>query len=556
MEHTDVKAGTAVAEPSTPTKTKQDKPKFKSPKKKSKWLKRIIILAVIVVVGIFIFRACSSGTKITSTGNYLSENTSMQDLTISVSGTGTIQPINSYKVTTLVKGEILSAPFEEGQTIHKDDLLFQIDTKDLEASIKQAELSLQQAQLNYNNLQKSAKDAKLTSNASGIISKLYVDAGDNVTVGQQIADILDRSTMKLKVPFHSVDAATLSLGQSASVVVDGTAQVLTGSVTDISALDEVGAGGTLTRTVTVSVSNPGVITDASTGTASVGSLTCAASGPFEYASQKTVVAKTSGELATLSVKEGDSVSDGQKIGTFDADNITTQIENSRLGVESAKLSLQTARDNLENYAITSTIDGTVIEKNLDVGDNIDGTSSLTSAAASYPAIIYDLSSLTFDMSIDELDINKVEVGQKVEITVDALDGKVFTGVVDKVNINGTTTGGATSYPVTVLVDGVPEDLYPGMNVSAKIIVEHVGNVLCVPIDAVERAEGGSVKLPGADAVYSEDGAMLSPGTVETRKVTLGRNNDEYIEIKDGLEEGDLVLVENQSSSAFQMMMGG
>lgn len=559
MEQTQLTQGTAVAEPAAPAK-KEHAPKFKPPKKKRKWVKRLIVLVVIVAIVAFLLKSCMGGTQMAMAGSYLPETVSMQDLTVTVSGTGTISPIHSYKVTTLVRGEILEAPFEEGDTVHKGDVLFRIDASDVETSIEQARLAVQQAQLTYDNLKNSAKDAKLTANASGIISKLYVDEGDNVTAGQQVADILDRSTMKLKVPFHSADAASLSLGQSATVVVDGTAQPITGTVTDISPLEEVGTGGTLTRTVTISVTNPGIITDSSTGTATVGTLSCAASGPFEYAAKKTVVAKTSGELASLPVKEGDSVTDGQTIGSFDADSITTQIENARLNVENAKLTLQSAQDSLENYTITSTIDGTVIEKNLDVGDNIDGTSTTSggntgTTGVSYPAVIYDLSALTFDLPIDELDISKIQVGQEVEITSEALDGKTFTGRVDKININGTTANGVTTYPVTVQVDN-PEGLYPGMNVSAKIIVERSGQALCVPIDTVDRADGGSVKLPGPDAVYDENGTMISPGTIETRKVTLGRNNDEYIEILDGLQEGDIVLKKNESSSAMAMMMGG
>ena len=118
-----------------------------------------------------------------------------------------------------------------------------------------------------------------------------------------------------------------------------------------------------------------------------------------------------------------------------------------------------AQEKLEDYTITSTIDGEVIEKNLDVGDNISGLSN-SGASVTYPAIIYDRSELTFDMDVDEKDISKIQVGQKVEITAGALDDQSFTGVVDKININGTTTSGHTSYPVTVKVEGSPEALYP------------------------------------------------------------------------------------------------
>src|SRR5699024_8479432 len=114
----------------------------------------------------------------------------------------------------------------------------------------------------------------------------------------------------------------------------------------------------------------------------------------------------------------------------------------------------------------------------------------------------DRSQLTFDMDISEQDISQIQVGQQEEITADALDGQTFTGVVDKININGTTTSGNTTYPVTVLVDGSPEELYPGMNVSARVIVEEAGNVLTLPVEAVERGNTVLVALPGC---LDEDG---------------------------------------------------
>ena len=157
------------------------------------------------------------------------------------------------------------------------------------------------------------------------------------------------------------------------------------------------------------------------------------------------------------------------------------------------------------------------------------------------------------LAVDELDIGKVEVGQEVRITADALEGQTFSGVVDKVSINGTTANGATSYPVTIIIEDYG-DLRPGMNVSAQIIGEVVPNALCIPVDAVER--GNTVTVPGPGAL-SEDGLSVVDVTkLETKEVTLGRNDDEYIEVTDGLEEGDVVLISNQASSLMDMMMGG
>ena len=396
----------------------------------------------------------------------------------------------------------------------------------------------------------------MEATATGVITELYVDEGDLVSAGAPIADILDRENMKLVVPFHSADAAGFSLGQAATVTVDGTLETISGAIDAIDATDSVGAGGTLVREVTILVRNPGALTDASQGAASVGTASSAASGTFAYGESKQVVAKTSGELISLTVREGDRVTEDQVIGQFDTTDMDTQIETAALQVQNAELTLKNAQDSLDDYTITSTIDGTVIEKNYDVGDTLD-TSTASATGIAYPAVIYDMSALTFDVSINELDINKIQVGQEVEITADALDGQSFTGRVDKVNINGATANGTTNYPVTVLVDGTPEELKPGMNVSARIIVEDVGSVLCVPVEAVSRGQNGAsmVTVAGPGAV-DENGNVVDPAKLEQREVTIGRNDDTYIEILSGLEEGETVYIfQSVGSSMMDMMMG-
>lgn len=552
MESTDLKQSSPDA--SAPATQAPPKPvKVPMPRKKKKWIKRIIVLVVLIAVVVFLLRSCSGGSTALTSGIYLPSTASTQDLVVSVSGTGAIEPLHSYKVTTLVKGEVLEAPFEEGQTVHKGDLLFRIDSTDVETSIEQAQLSLESARLNYQQLLKnqddSHKNATVEANATGVITKLYVDEGDMVSAGAPIADILDRDNMKLKVPFHSADAAGFYVGQSATVTVDGTMETLPGTIDTIAATDSVGPGGTLVRDITIVVRNPGALTDTSMGTASIGTASSASSGTFAYGESKQVVAKTSGELTSLTVKEGDRVMEDQVMGGFDETDMETQIENAAIQVQNAELTLKNAQDRLEDYSITSTIDGTVIEKNYDVGDTLD-TSNASTTGIAYPAVIYDMSALTFDISVNELDINKIQVGQQVEITADALDGQTFTGVVDRVNINGVTSNGATTYPVTVLVDD-PQSLLPGMNVSARIIVEELPHTLCVPVEAVSRDNTVLVADPGA---LSEDGRTVTDSTkIRTVPVTLGRNGEEYIEITSGLSEGDVVLIESQGSSLMDMM---
>ena len=91
-----------------------------------------------------------------------------------------------------------------------------------------------------------------------------------------------------------------------------------------------------------------------------------------------------------------------------------------------------------------------------------------------------------------------------------------------------------------------------MNVSAKIIVEEAGSVLTLPVEAVERGDTVLVALPGC---LDENGAIFDLSATEERQVTLGRNDDNYIEIVDGLEEGDIVLALSPQGSSIMSAMG-
>ena len=316
--------------------------------------------------------------------------------------------------------------------------------------------------------------------------------------------------------------------------------------------DLVGNGGALVRQVKIRVQNPGALTTSTTATAKVGSIACAGSGTFEANLTQTVVATGSGEVVSLNVSAGSRVSAGQVLATLGGFSAQTSLENASISLQNAQLSLQNAQDALDNYTITAPISGTVIEKNFKAGDTIDNN-SLTAAGGTL-AVLYDMSTLTFEMKIDEKDINKVQVGQEVTITADAVEGVTFSGVVDTVNINGTTVSGQTNYPVTVVIND-PQDLKPGMNVSADIIVERAGTVLCVPVDAVNRGSDKPTVQVAQEGALDENGNVVDPSKLETREVTLGRNDNDNIEITSGLSEGEIVVWVNEVSNPFAAMMG-
>ena len=544
MEMTNTENKPALTEELPASVEQKEKRKLPQKKKKRRWLRRLIVLAVVVsLVGAVVihFKNQQSGQV---SSNYLVATAAKQDLTVSVTGTATLMPADSYQVTTLVSGEVLDAPFAEGDLVQKGDLLFSLDGSDAQNSASSAAIGVEQAQLAY----QQAKEAMYpTAAISGIINELYVKNGDSVTAGSQLAKIITSNDLYVDFQFSSYDAANFYIGQSATIYIGSFADTITGTIAAMSDSSTVSSTGYHLRTVRIKAQNPGMITDEYTATATVAGISCYGSASISLGGATVVYATGSGTVTDLNVMAGDTVTKGKTLCTISSEAIRAQLQNAQLSVQSSQLSSSTAQNNMDNYNIKSPISGTVIEKNYKTGDTVKGMDSGTLA------VVYDLSYLKLEVNVDELDISKVAVGQDVEITANALDGQTFHGTVDKVSINGSTANGVTTYPVTVVIKDFGA-LLPGMNVSVKILGETVKDVLCIPLDAVSR--GNVVLVPQEGAMNADNTGVVNPKLVEEKTITLGRNDSDNIEVTSGLKEGDIVLIENQASNAMAALMGG
>ena len=511
-------------------------------KKKSRRRKLLIGAAVLAAAGWFILRPMLGGKGPVDTGymNYAAER---RDLTVTISGSGALTPADSYNIIGLVSGDVLQADFEEGDLVQKDELLYRIDSSDVEKNIEQAELSLQSAGLSYQAALDGVDNLSPKSHVAGSVTRLYVEQGDEINMGAPIADISDTDTMTLKVNFHASDAERISAGQTAAVIMTETGEHLAGTVVSVSAVTTVGVGGTQLRQVELSVRNPGGISAGASAAAEIGGDYCAQSGLFEPNAATTVFSTASGTVERLSVHEGDRVQKDQVLCTLSGDAVRRQVESAQLGVRSSQLALDNARDLLDNYEIRSPIAGTIVEKNVKAGDKLDA------GRTGVMAVIYDMTYLKLTLDIDELDIGSIRVGQEVSIEADALPGRAFTGVVDRVGVNGAVAAGVTTYPVKVLVRDYQE-LLPGMNVTAEVLIEEARDVLTVPISAVSR--GSTVLI--ADETGKGDPDKGVPAGYRLQEVQTGRSSDEYIEILSGVAEGEQVGVSTATTSLIEQMI--
>ena len=500
-------------------------------KKNWKWLVPVVVVAAAGAVFLI-----GGGNKAASGDVTYAETTPVrQDVSNSLSGTGTLNPANTYTVKSLVDGKILTGGFEEGDKVEEGDVLYTIDSSDASTNLEKASIALQQAQRSYD---KTVDLQYVRAEVDGTVSSLKVAKGDQVTSGQEVAVIRDSSKMLLNLLFPAADAANFSVGQSADVVLDGTFETLKGTVTAVTGTDELSTGNLLVRTVTIRVNNAGGLTTAQAATASINGVSSIASATFAYQAERTLTALASGTVSAINVQEGDAVSKGDILIELTGDDLTESIQSASESLRSAEISMQNQQDNMSNYTITSPISGTIIEKDAKQGDALTSGSTL--------CVIYDLSYLEMVINVDELQIGALSVGQKVQLTADAVSDKTYVGTVTRVSMKGSSSGGTTTYPITIRIDDT-DGLRPGMNANAEIVVAEANNALVVPNAAVIR--GGYVlvskKSPSA-ANAVED--MDAPEGYVYVKVETGVSDDNYTQIVSGLTGNDTVAYDSAAAS--------
>ena len=490
-----------------------------------------VVAAAAVLVAVIVPRKSRSASADLA---YTQEKLGRRDIVNVYDGSGTINAADSYTVKSLVTGTVLTADFELGDTIQKGDVLYVIDSSDVEGDLESAQLSVSQAQRSYDD----AADARnVRTKIGGEVSSFAVAAGDAVQAGQTVATVRDTSVMLLAVDFPAAEAQSFAVGQAAQVMPDTTFEVLNGTIRSVSGADPSGDASLMTCTVTIAVPNAGSLTTAQAAVAQVNGVSSLNSAHFAYQREETVVAAASGTVSELCVRQNDVL---LRITGKDLDK---QAQNAADNLRSAELRMSSAERNISHYTIDAPISGTIVDKKVKAGDKL----SANDTAMQNLCTIYDMSYLEMKLNVDELKIRSLEVGQEVDITADAVPGETYKGVISSILVAGTTANGSTSYPVTVRIDDMGE-LLPGMNATAKITTASVKNVLALPNAALVRGSYVLVTRDSPSAANAET-SMTAPDGYVYVKVATGISDDDYIEVKSGLQEGDTIAYDNSSVSA-------
>ncbi|GHU62344.1 hypothetical protein FACS189418_3570 [Clostridia bacterium] len=463
------------------------------------------------------------------------------NLSSSISGSGIIEPLDTYTITALIEGEITEANFEEGDFVEKDQVLYRINTKNLDSKIEEAQLGILRAERNYNNAVKEYNDSQslreslqVRAGTSGQLVALNVEVGDLVTAGVPIGQIIESNILHLNLFFPANKVDSSLVGQSAHIELPQTLQSFTGTISAVSQNEEM-IENQSAKTVTIDVINTDNISIGAIAIARINEISSISPGAFEPSKQKPIIAKSSGEVKSVSVQVNSQVTQNQLILSLDTRSVEKQIESYKNSVTvaydaviDAKKALENLQINSDNYQIKSPVTGQVITKQMTTGEHI--------AAMTPLAVVYDMSIYRFKMYIDELDIAKVTVGQQVEVSADAAPGQVFNSYIEKISLEAANNNGITQYPVIVRM-AEKGTLLPSMTVNADIIVGKKEAVLAIPVAALMR--GNFVYVRDELSTVADGDVPAGYSKVE---VVVGAANSQYIEIISGLSEGQEIYI--------------
>jgi len=247
----------------------------------------------------------------------------------------------------------------------------------------------------------------------------------------------------------------------------------------------------------------------------------------------------------------DVISQDQLDSQFNTYNqAVAQITLDQAAIQQQQASLQAAELNLFYTNIISPVDGTVVSRNVDVGQTV---------AASYQTptlflVAKDLTKMQVDSNVSESDVGNVQVGQPVDFTVDAYTSRIFKGSVAQVRQAPITVQNVVTYDVVIAVANPELLLMPGMTANMTIVEARRDNVLRVPLRALAFSprHRGSEETPPA-ATASEHSARVfvigDGGRPHPVAITRGLDDGTYAEVLSGdLNEGDQVVTDRIRSS--------
>lgn len=448
-----------------------------------------------------------------------------------VTGSGVLAQVDEEEITVPAGVEIDEVFPEAGDIVSKGDLLAKVDMASVMSALSDTQSQLKTLDRSINSAKDDTVSTSITAGVSGRVKKIYAEAGDDVSACMAKNGALALLSLDGYLAVD-IEAEGLSRGDSVSVALpDGS--LYTGAV------EEVRKGQT-----TVLVTDDGPLADEEV-TVSDASGRTLGSGAL-YIHSPLAVTGYAGTVKTVSARENAKVSSGS--GLFTLTDTKTSANYDAL--------LRQREDLEETFLDLLTIyrDGAVLAKMDALVSSVEyDEDTFSSAVENQILTLYPQKQMSITISVDETDILSLKEGQEAEIEVSSVSEDTFTGTVTEISKVADTSTGVTRYSAEVTLDR-EEGMLAGMTANVNVRIQGTENALIIPVDALHQNSASYYVYTAYDSE-----AHRYDGRVE---VTIGMQNDDYVEITSGLNEGDTVYyTESESFSIMDMFamaqgMGG
>lgn len=449
-----------------------------------------------------------------------------------VSGTGVLTEEDLETISVPSGVEITEVIAEAGHTVREGDLLATVDLATVMTSLTDLQDQMNDLDKKINSAKGDKASSQISAGVSGRVKIIHAEAGMDVSLCMAEQGCL--AVLSLD-GYMAADLKTekLSKGDTVTVTLEDGTQ-LEGSVS-------AAAGGN--ATVLVSDNGPGYDEEVSV-TAEDGTLIGTAR---LYINNPLGVTGYAGTISTVTAKENMAVTSGSSLFTlkntsFSA-NYDTLLRN-REDLEEILMELLTL---YRDGALLAPMDGVVSSVEY---DDSTGTSTYTTDSGGTGVLtLYPDTAMTITIGVDETDILALEEDQEAEITVSSVGDEVYPGVVTDISKVADTSTGVTQYSAQILMDKAP-GMLPGMTADVDVKIQGTENALIIPVDAMHQTSTGAFVYTSYDEETKRYGGRVD--------VVAGMQNDNYVEILSGLQEGDTVyyVEPEQSFFGFGMMPSG
>jgi HlyD family secretion protein len=496
----------------------------KQKKKKQKRTRTIIIIgaaAVVVAVGIILAVTLSKkGGDSTSTLSYRATAVSTGTISTTIDGSGTLAALESQDVTTTQESTVTSVNFKPGDAIKAGDVVMTMTSTEVESQLSDLQDQLSDTRASLATAKQLLTNLNITASKGGIVKDIQAQAGSIVDDMDYLCLIATDGKMQVAIP------ATDGMAQYDAVSVQVGEDTQEGYITKI----EDGVATVVFTDNYYPVGTSATVLSESGATLGSGSITV-----NEYVE----VTAASGKIAKVKVTDNQKISKSSTVFTL-AEGAPTA---TYTALKTTEAELLTQIADLEALlTVKADTDCTLTSLSVETGDTVAAGTTVCSMTGT--------GGFTIALSIDELDIASVKLGQSATITLDAITGE-FTGTVTNISYSGSGSY-VTSYTATISTEPI-EGAYPGMSASAKVTTETSGESLIVPVSAVQyEGETAFVYLAG-DGVSA--GSTLADGALDLNSltkvtVTTGMSDGSYIAVTaDGLATGDVIWVPERTSTA-------